>query len=287
LLDTNGLEHIENYPFPVYATPGGAAQARRVADRTQRAARWLAKTVELAPQPPLLVVGEQDWGRIALIPQYGLAHVCRDRMVVGLESGQLWFTLLDKIWPALSEEAQEKMNAVYGRPAHLGAFEELLSVHELTHLADNPAHLDPESPGSEKFWGNNPFVLWFVELFANLGLHGYVHECEPEKVPALETLFTCAWSTPVDLWPVREFPSMLEAMTSPGMDGTNYAWLEHRLQVVAKILWDDAGTQALRAMSEVLHGPILAYPDIVDFLAELSAEAAEMIHNWPGAAGVR
>jgi hypothetical protein len=61
----------------------------------------------------------------------------------------------------------------------------------------------------------------FVELFANLGMHGYICEREPASLPALETFFEVIWRTSPTRWPITDLHRMHEAATAADADGTN------------------------------------------------------------------
>jgi hypothetical protein len=100
LIDPAGLDSIEGFSLPVYASPGGGARARALAARTQHTLDWLGSLVEVPAPPPLFVLDPGDWRRIALIPQYGLAHVSRTRIVMGQRRSGLWALVADSVWPS-------------------------------------------------------------------------------------------------------------------------------------------------------------------------------------------
>ncbi|WP_433297432.1 hypothetical protein ACQPZQ_18600 [Pseudonocardia sp. CA-142604] len=275
------LEIIEGFPFPVFSSRGGSGRARSVAARCDRAITWLSSYLEMPPTPPLYVLGRQDWHRTALIPQYGLPHASRRQIVMGQEPSDIWPTMTNAVWPDLSHASQTRLHDVYGTPPDLGAFADLVVAHEITHLADNPAWLDEWGPGSETYWGNTPRLLWFVELFANVGLHGYICECEPESLPTLETVFEVIWHTSPARWPITDLHRMHESATEADADGTNYVWFEFGLQVLAKHLWEECGATALEFMSSTLHGPMLSDDQIVGLLDEMDPTVADSIRSWP------
>jgi hypothetical protein len=280
-MENADLEIIEDFSFPVFSSSGGSDRARSVATRCDRAILWLASYLEMPPTPPLFVLGRQDWQRIALMPQYGLPHASRRQIIMGQEPSDIWHKMTSAVWPDLSPASQKRLRDVYGTPPDLGTFADLVVAHEVTHLADNPAWLDEWKPGSETFWGNTPRLLWFVELFANVGLHGYICECEPEALPTLETVFDVIWHTPPARWPITDLHRMHESATAADADGTNYVWFEFGLQVLAKHLWEECGGAALEYMSSTLHGPILSDAQIVDILEELDPTVADSIRSWP------
>jgi hypothetical protein len=275
------LEILDGFPFPVYSSRGGSDRARTVATRCEKALGWLASHLKMPPTPPLFVLGREDWQRIALMPQYGLPHVSRTRIIMGQEPSDIWHTIADTVEPDLSDASRRHLRDVYGTPPDLGAFADLLVTHELTHLADNPGWLDKWVPGSETFWGNTPRVLWFVELFANLGLHGYICEREPDHIPELEAFFEVVWETAPTRWPITELHRMHESATAADAETTNYVWFEFGLQKLAKHLWEECGATALKHISATLHGPILNDDQLVAVLDELDPTVADSVRSWP------
>jgi hypothetical protein len=277
-IDIQDLEPLNGFAFPVYASVGGAAKARTMADRTRGTVRWLAEPVAMPATPPLFVLSLADWPRVALVPQYGLAHSNRTRIVIGLEYSGLWATLIPTVWPQLSVAGRDRLSAIYDTPPDASRFADLVVSHELTHLADRPSHLD--SGVSELGWGAEPRVLWFTELFANLGLHGYICEREPDQLHNLETLFTVIGGLPRQRWPVHRLGQMYDALKAPGGDGTNCCWYEFRLQILAKRLWETAGRDGFQKIHAALHGPVLTDGEIIELIAGIDSQAARDIGSW-------
>src|SRR5688500_15925920 len=134
-VDTSGLTVIDDFDFPVYASPGSQARAEALAARATRAVRWLTGILGPKPQPVLFVVGPADWPRVASIPHYGMPHAYGDKVVVGTEPAPFWREIVDWFWPHLRPETKERVRSAYGDPPDLGsAFPDLVVVHELTHL---------------------------------------------------------------------------------------------------------------------------------------------------------
>jgi hypothetical protein len=276
-IDTADLGELHGYPFPVFFSRGGLRRAQKIAERTQRTVGWLAGMFTMPEIPPLFVLEPADWPRAALVPQYGLAHVNRTRIVVGQRPSPFWDLLIETVQPNLTPSASARLLEVYGDPPDLSAFADLLVSHELTHLADRPSHLDP---GDHSGWGRHPRVLWFTELFANLGLQGYVEENEPDQLPLLETLYQVTGTTDSPHWPVTGLSGMYEAVAAPDADGTNYCWLEFRLQIVAKQLWQQRGPGALKQLHAALQGPLLTEDEIISVIARVDGDAASRARRW-------
>lgn len=278
-IDVTGLRYIGGFSVPVYTSPGGEARARAIADRTNRTLAWLGSLVEMPSPPPLFVLDAGNWDNVALLPQYGLAHVNRTRIVIGQEPSGMWTLIRDSVWPDLSDAGRQRLQNVYGSPPDLGRFADLVISHELTHLADRPSWLDLDASG--RSWSaDEPRLLWFTELFANLGLHGYVVEREPESLPVLEAVFEVIGGTAPARWPFHRLDEMHESVASPDMDGTNYLWYEFRLQILAKRLWESSGPAGFQQIHRMLHGPVLPDEDIFSALAAMDQAVADQISRW-------
>jgi hypothetical protein len=281
-IDTTGLTAVEGFSFPVYVSGRDVARARGLAQRMARTLSWLGDLVEMPPTPPLFVLDPADWNRVALTPLYGLAHVNRTRVVIGQQPSGLWEGLVSRVWPELAFSARQRLTTVYGEPPDVSCFADLVISHELAHLADRPGHLD--TTGQEPGWGSVPRVLWFVELFANLGLQGYVSDCEPHESSRLETLFDVIGSTPAAMWPINALSAMYDTLTTPGADGSNYCWYEFRLQRFAKRLWEARGAASFKTLHTVLHGPLLTDDELVEVIADIDTRVAADVRRWLGVA---
>jgi len=275
--DLTGLLSLDGFSFSVHASPDGRERALVVAQRAERTRVWLDETVGIPPLPPLFVLGADDWPRFATNPVYGLPHVTAERVVVGKEAAGLWSGLQEAIWPNLPEPARRRLNAVYGDPIDLSGFADLLISHELTHVVHGePSWLmlksvEPYLVGSAK-------TLWVMELFANLGLQGYVSDVEPDQQQSLETLFEVVWDHAALPHKLHGLHDMAAAMMS---DALNYVWFEFGLQLLARRLWRTAGVTALRALRDTLAGPVLSDDEIHELLMGLDSVVAEAARSWP------
>jgi hypothetical protein len=207
-----------------------------------------------------------------------LAHVNRTRICLGQRTTALWGSLVSRLWNDLDLAAQTRLIEVYGNPPDASPFADLVVSHELTHLADRPSHLDTQT--DERSWGLTPRLLWFVELFANLGLHGYVLENEPDQQEVLEALFEVIGSTPARLWRWTGLTQMYDSLASADDDGANYCWYEFQLQMVAKRLWMTGGAAGFQSIHAALHGPVLSDSEAVDVIAQIDVAAAKHIRKW-------
>ncbi|MGW1530368.1 hypothetical protein [Streptomyces sp. NPDC002159] len=266
--EPTGLEVLDGFPFPVFVSPGGALQGRIVAERAERTLGWLKRAVTLPKTPPLFVVGPEHWDQVAEIPLYGMPHVDLDRIVVGLQPAAFWPAVVNAIMPVIDAAGLKRLRRVYGDGIDLAPFADLLVSHELSHLT----HLEAD-------WESEPSVaFWLSELAANLGLHGYVHEVEPEHAATLETAFEVTWAAPNGHWRVRDLLAMEDSLNG---DGSNYVWFEFGLQVLAKRLWQTTGVMALQRVVAALRGPSLGFDQVVELLTELDPSVSAAVLFWP------
>src|SRR5262249_37631048 len=132
----------------------------------------------------------------------------------------------------------------------------------------------------EPDWLDEPGLLWFRELFANVGLHGYVAEREPECLPVLETLFEVVGGMPPGRGPLRRLGEVAQGLAGPGPDGTTYVWFEFRLQLSAKRLWEAAGAAGFRALHQAVQGPALGQDALLELLASMDPGVAADLRRW-------
>jgi hypothetical protein len=266
-MDVQGLKPLAGFPFPVFASPGGEERARRVAERAHRTVSWLDRAVGMPQTPPLFVLGPADWDKAATIPLYGMPHVESDRIVVGQQPAPFWNAVIDTILGHVEGGGLRRLHDVYGNPIDAGRFADLLVTHEVTHLSHGES------------WPEGPVGFWLRELVANLGLHGYISEVEPEQSTRLTTIFEVTWAAPDNHWPVRDLAHMEQGLEG---DGSNYVWFEFGLQVLAKRLWETAGTKAFQRLVGALRGPELSFDEVVKLLDGLDPGVGQSIRDWPG-----
>lgn len=274
--DISGFQPVEGYPFPVYASAGGTDRARQLADRTERVVSWLTGKLPLIPTPPLFVLGPADWDRVALIPQYGLAHVDSRRIVAGQEPAPYWNTILDQVWADVPPADRRRLHQAYGDPIDLSGFADLVIAHELSHLGEDPwLGVEPRDDDRR--------MVWFHELLANVGMHGYVTENEPEQAVTLDTICDVVWRTPASHWPVTALERMADALVGALDDGANYVWFEYGLLTLARRLWKAGGAEGFRHLHDALdrrrHPP--TQRELINVVSDVDPITAGLLRRWP------
>jgi hypothetical protein len=260
------LDRVDDFAFGVHFSPGSETRARMVAQRMERAVTWLDKQVGLPSVPSLFVLNPEHWNGIAPALPYGMPHVQEGRIVVGQRAAPFWQTLIDVATPHLLSRSARRLTEVYGDPLDLGDFADLLVVHELGHVTHDDS------------WPGVPVGFWLNELAANLCLHGYVVEEEPESRPILETVVEVIWHGTHGLWPVEDLERMPEVLTG---DGTNYVWFQFGLQILARRLWDSAGETALQTIIGLLRGPARSFEEVAEILGSFDRSVGRAVISWP------
>ena len=269
-IDTTGLQALDGFGFRTLASPESLTRAAAVAERCQRALDWLAGILGERPAFTLVVAGPRDWQRVALIPLYGMPHAFPGLIVTGTEPSGFWHDYAHTLLADLSPSGRERLTAVYGNPPQLGErFADFVVVHELTHLF----HDYDEQTGLTDF--PRP---WLAELFANIALHGYITDNEPDQLPALETICQLTWNAPTTRWPVTHLNRM-EASLATGP--LNYVWFQLRLIVIAQAIWQANGADSMRAFRDTLTTRDLTDTEILDTIDEIAPQAATALRRWP------
>ena len=230
---STGLSEVRDEPFPVLASAGVEKVAEKVAWRTERACRHLSAVLGTTAEVIVKVLTPEDWEAHATFPLYGMPHVADERtLVVAGEDNEFWRSIVPPVTD-LSATQAARMHAVYADAhgeLHVGAFFDLLAVHELSHLFHLQA--DREFPR-----------LWLRELFSNLCLHSYIAAAEPDLLPALETMPAVI----VEAGHGRFAHTTLDDFERlyVGVGPLNYGWYQCHLCAAAKQLHDLGGDRLL------------------------------------------
>jgi hypothetical protein len=155
----------------------------------------------------------------------------------------------------------------------IGAFMDLLAVHELGHL-----FID-QTAGAFDF--HRP-RRWLVELFCNLGLHAYVAAVEPAQMDHLTTFPQAIVALGYGRLPHRQladFERLYADMAPP-----NFAWYQCQLHLAAHRIYDASGLEVMQALFRTI---VQSQDDISD--AHLALQLRDAVHpavaqvltNWP------
>ena len=230
------LASIDGFPFEVAASVGTEKRAQDLAARAASALDWHAEQLGWRPGLRLTVADGDDWLDVAPVPIYGLPQTWVDHTIIAAGDTPLFAEvaadLLAHAPPAMSDRLRE----TYGDPPILiGYFDQYLA-HELVHLFCEQVPVAPAP-------------LWIIELFCNLGMVGYLAECDPGALPLLRAAADASVHIPLRERPINDLADMERSF-----DGGQLAfgWYILRLTVLADRLWHSAGRGLYRAMYDRL-----------------------------------
>ncbi|TDO44519.1 hypothetical protein EV643_11517 [Kribbella sp. VKM Ac-2527] len=117
-----------------------------------------------------------------------------------------------------------------------------------------------------------------MELFANLGMHGYLATHEPDQLRLLAAMVEATLDAGSDIWDLQDLSLMGESMRS---SVTNYVWYEFRLIRFAEQLWNTGGEEGLLAYQRLLGHPDLSPDQVINLMSQLDPAVADAIRRWP------
>ncbi|CRK57626.1 hypothetical protein [Alloactinosynnema sp. L-07] len=263
------LVALDGYAMPVLASAGSQERARVIAARTGRALSWLERSLRRRPLFTLYVLDEQDWPAVSDVPIYGMPQSVPGKIVTSPQPAGWWQEYLDALRPHLPPEMLADLARVFGDPADFTTMADLVAVHELTHLFHE---IHPVT------WASEFPADWVMELFANIGMHGYVATHEPQLLPLPVTLAAAARAAGAQPWPLRELAAMGASMQT---SVPNYVWFEFMLIGFAESIWNTGGIDAMLAFQQTLGQPTLSPEAVVHRLTAIDPAVAEAVRAWP------
>jgi hypothetical protein len=263
------LSSLEGFPFPVFVSRGSEDRGRSIASRAAHAIDWLGQVTGKVLRPTLVMADEQDWPSVCEIPIYGVPFSIPDKLGTSPTPALWWQEYVDALQPHLSESASTGIATTFGDPPDLTGLADLIITHEATHLFHE---IHPDTWASE-FPSN-----WVAELFANLGMHGYLATHEPDQLSLLSTMADATIDAGHEIWDLQDLALMGESVQA---SITNYVWYEFRLIRLAEQLWIAGGEDALRDYQRLLGHPDLTHDQVVDRLSQLDAVVADAVRRWP------
>ena len=216
-----------------------------------------------------MVADEQDWLSVCEVPIYGMMFSIPDKLGTSPTPAAWWQEYVDALGPHLSETASTAIAATFGDPPDFTAIADLIITHEATHLFHD---IHPET------WASEFPADWVMELFANLGMHGYLATHEPDRLRLLAAMAEATIDAASAIWDLQDLALMGESMQT---SVTNYVWYEFRLIRFAEQLWNAGGEDTLRDYQRLLGHPELTHDQVVDRLSQLEPAVADAVRRWP------
>ncbi|MGF1557000.1 hypothetical protein [Paucihalobacter sp.] len=238
------LNFLEGYHVKTYFSNDAKKQAENMAIRCDSVISFYKSHLNFEPTITLLVLSPNDWSNYTNFPVYGMPHYKDDQtLIVASDDNDFWKSFippLDQLPPQLAQQISEHYKDE-NNILTMRSFFDLLAVHELGHAF----HIQGELTMQRK---------WMGELFANILLHTYIAEKEPQLLPNL-TIFpkmVVSSTNKADL----KFTTLNELEINYELIGqqypNNYGWYQTRWHMAAATIYDVGGVKALQNLWQTL-----------------------------------
>jgi hypothetical protein len=240
----DSLNNLKDYKTKVFCSAGTEERAKLMATRCDKVLTYFKKHIKYEPSVTLLILSPLDWGKYASSVVYGMPHYNANSksLIVASEDNAFWKSFIPPI-DKLPKELSEQITATYSDKKGnltMQAFFDLLAIHELGHAYHMQNKLKMQR-------------IWMGELFANILLHSYIAENEPQLLPALTV-----------------FPKMVVSGGKAGLKYTslfdlennygeisqkypqNYGWYQCKWHSAAENIYNLGGVKAFKKLWRAL-----------------------------------
>jgi hypothetical protein len=240
----DGLNQLKSYRTKTYYSDGSKEQAKKMAERCDSVVSFYVKLIDFEPTVTLLVLSKEDWSKHTNFHVYGMPYYDDiNTLIVASEDNDYWKSFippLEKLPQDLAQQILKTYSDENGTLTMRGFFD-LLAIHELGHAF----HIQGGLTIQRK---------WMGELFANIFLHTYIAEKEPELLPAL-TVFPemVVFSTDkkeLQYTTLNELESNYEKITQQYPN--NYGWYQCRLHKASGNIYDKGNITAFKNLWQTL-----------------------------------
>lgn len=263
------LSSLSGYPFPVFVSRGSEGRGTAIADRAAAAIAWLGGVTGKTVRPEVVVADERDWPSVCEIPIYGMPFSLPGKLGTAPTPGSWWQQYLAALRPHLGPSSSAALAAAFGDPPDFTPIADLIITHEATHLFHR---IDPVT------WASEFPSDWVMELFANLGMHGYLATHEPDQLHLLAAMAEATVDAGNGIWGMQDLSLMGHSMQ---VSVTNYVWYEFRLIRLAEQLWAAGAERTLLDYQRLLGRPDLSHDQVIKRLSALAPVVADAIRRWP------
>tara|TARA_R110002073_G_scaffold4213_1_gene27959 strand:+ start:99761 stop:100672 length:912 start_codon:yes stop_codon:yes gene_type:complete len=268
------LNYLSGYNTKTYFSEGSKKQAVTMAARCDSVISFYKSLIDFEPTVTLLVLAPADWSKYTNFPVYGMPHYNdAQTLIVASDDNAFWksfIPLVDQLPTKFSQQISTTYSSENGSLT-MRSFFDLLAIHELGHAF----HIQGKLTVQRK---------WMGELFANMLLHTYIAEKEPDLLPAL-TIFpkmVVSSSNKEEL----KYTSLEELESNYDILGQqypqNYGWYQCRWHMAAGNIYDVGGIttfqnlwQALKNQKEPLDNKAFAA-----LLAKVHQSVADVQLKW-------
>lgn len=268
------LVELNGYPFDVFYSSDNEERAENIAERCTNTIQFYEQKLGAKPEIQLFVLNPAEWQKYAGQVVYGMPHHSNGKLIVASEDNDFWRSFLPPV-DNLPKDVAAKITAIYSAEdgsLTMQPFFDLLAIHELGHAFHFSSGLNMQRK-------------WLTELFANLFLHTYIAEKEPELLPAATTFPEMVLSTTnktnLRFTSLNDFENRYDeiAQKHPG----NYGWYQCKLINGASELYNSHGVDAIKNLWAALetHDEDLNNHELSKMLAEdVNQQLADVFLKW-------
>lgn len=271
----DSLQKMGGIEQNVYYSENAKKRAVAIFNNVSKAESFFEKKFDVHPNYDLLILNPSDW-KLYAHPNaiYGIPHYLPDgRLVVASENNHFWkrsIPPLDQIPPPMAEQMKKTYTDETGEVSLMSIFD-LIAIHELCHSFLNSAEVNTQRN-------------WLNELFANIMLHTYIAENNPERLPTL-TVFP---KVMVQTFPrerlkyttLNDFQTKYQDIAQNHPD--NYGWYQSRFHYVAGQIYDSGGAGVMEKLWTALlnQKEKLNDQELIDLLKETNPALEQAMVNW-------
>lgn len=237
------LNLLEGHNTNTYFSNGSIEQAETMATRCDSVISFYKSILNFEPEVNLLVLSPDDWSKYTKFPVYGMPHYNAQTLIVASDDNDFWKSFIPPL-DKLPFELAQQISGIYSDKDNsltMRSFFDLLAIHELGHAFHVQGGLTMQRK-------------WMGELFANILLHTYIAEKEPELIPALSVFpkMVVSSTNKEEL----KYTTLNELETNYNLIGqqhpNNYGWYQCRWHIAAGTIYDSGGVKALQNLWQAL-----------------------------------
>ncbi len=238
------LNQLVDHNIKTYYSEGSEEQAETMATRCDSVISFYKSLINFEPTVTLLVLSPADWSKHTNFPVYGMPHYSdAQTLIVASDDNDFWKSFIPPLDQLPSELAQQ-ISSTYADKNNsltMRGFFDLLAIHELGHVYHEQGVLTIQRK-------------WMGELFANIFLHTYIAEMEPELLPAL-TIFPKMVVSSTNKEELK-YTTLNELESNYGIITqqypNNYGWYQCRWHMAAGNIYDEGGITAFQNLWQEL-----------------------------------
>lgn len=268
------LTELKNHKTKVYFSKGNDERAKIIAERCDKAINYFNGIINFTPDVTLLILNQEDWWKFTNFPVYGMPHYNDNKtLIIATEDNEFWKSFIPPLDKLPKELANKIRNAYTNENGNVSmmAFFDLLALHELGHGFHFQADLKMQR-------------LWMGELFANIFLHTYIAENEPENLPALTVFPEMVVAGGTEGYKYTTLKDIEERYEEIGQRyPKNYGWYQSRWHSAAKDIYNAGGADVFIKLWSSLktQRERLTDEEFADFLiSNVHQSVADVMLNW-------